>query len=397
MQFLTAVLGAKAANAFKANVKKRDLPHYDTRKDLTYWGLYCGDNPLLRKYQLSLLTFQWAMVAQWVVLLAFGENKLYLADFTDFLGGSRAYFLVPIIVWSMVDAIFRTFYWMPSCDVGWIGIFDILTGRPTKFLNDRLLVKFWKRCLLIFFIMKIMITVSVGFAIMIQFLPLVLKFSNKTYVMYGTFWAILRGLSTSAMFVNLIGTTCYGYLIMHYFSLRFSTISDEAATLAKVEGHCIRILTFLKLNERFNIICSHLERANRFWKHILTCIYFGFTGCSCLLMYQLVFFDLPVHVFSTYFAFLACNILCQMILFISAAYLAAQSRKIYRHLNKMSLNILPFEVKYKLMATIERVGGEPIGFTCSDLFVVTWDTFYDNVLNTVTYFIMVASLTNTEY
>lgn len=43
----------------------------------------------------------------------------------------------------------------------------------------------------------------------------------------------------------------------------------------------------------------------------------------------------------------------------------------------MSLNILPFEVKYKLMATIERVGGEPIGLTCSDLFVVTWETFQE--------------------
>ena len=52
-----------------------------------------------------------------------------------------------------------------------------------------------------------------------------------------------------------------------------------------------------------------------------------------------------------------------------------QSRKIYRFLNKMSLNELPFEIKYKLMETIERVGGEPIGFTCSDLFIVTWTTF----------------------
>lgn len=56
----------------------------------------------------------------------------------------------------------------------------------------------------------------------------------------------------------------------------------------------------------------------------MTSIYFGFTGCSCLLIYQIVFFELTFYEFSTYFSFLTVNITCQGILFMSASYVAAQ-------------------------------------------------------------------------
>lgn len=329
----------KALNAFNEDAIKKDLPQYDVKRDLTRLGLISNGSPLLRRYQLGWLIFQWLMVLHWLVLLGYGESEYsaYLADFTGVLGGSRVYTLIPLIVWTLLDAIFRALYWFVD-KLDWIETFDVIKGKPTKLLNDKLVLKFWRRCIQILFFKRVMVSFSIGFAVLMQMLPLMMNNDDVVSVSFGVGWGILRLISTASMLTMIIGTACYGYLIFHYYSLRFSTISDEAAVLAMIDGHCLRIGTFRKLNEKFNIICTHLYTANRFWKHVLTSMYFGFTGCSCLLIFQLTFLELSKVVYSAFVTLLFCNVSCQMIMFISAAYVAGQVS--YRPPPQLLMNIL---------------------------------------------------------
>lgn len=149
LKLFTTMNCKKAFNVFRANVnvKKKDMPLYNVKRDLRHWGLLGrGDPGHYGRFQCFCLVYQWLMVLQWVVLLFAPEGlRAVLADFTTSFGGSRAYLIIPFLVWSVCDAVFRTLYWCNSISKKWITIFDVLVGEPTKFLNDRLLLKFWSR------------------------------------------------------------------------------------------------------------------------------------------------------------------------------------------------------------------------------------------------------------
>lgn len=395
----TQLFKKEILNVFKGKVRRKDLPLYDCRTDLIEAALINEGKFKLKLYQVTILVFQWIMTIHWICVLALGDDNLELStlmgDFTRFLEGNRVYVLTPILIWSLMDGISRTLCFI-SKKLEWLGIFDALNGnKKHKYLNDTLLILFCKRSILVFIIVKVILILAFVIISAIQFVPLSRSDPRTKQFAFLLGWGIIRIIAAGFLLHSFLTLTCYGYLTFYYFQLRFSTISDEAENLARIEGHCIRIGVFQKLNERFNIICSHLYVANQFWKHILTCFYFGCTAFSCFIIYQISFSELSAMMYTSYTAILTFNFVCQMIMFVSAASVAAQvnnqsllavvrliicfllfqSRKIYRFLNKMSLNELPFEIKYKLMETIERVGGEPIGFTCSDLFIVTWTTF----------------------
>lgn len=311
---------------FKEKIRRKDLPLYNCRLDFCQAALLNEEKIGLKLYQVFVLALQWIMICQWLFVISLGEDDLdqaiALGDFTRFLEGNRVYVLIPILIWSLMDGIFRTLCFI-SKELEWLGIFDALNGnKKHKYLNDALLILFCKRSILVFIIMKASLVSIFSIIASIQFLPLAKARGVELGFMLG--WGAIRIVAAGFLLFSFLTLTCYGYLTFYYFQLRFSTISDEAENLARIEGHCIRIGVFQKLNERFNIICSHLYVANQFWKHILSCFYFGGTAFSCFIIYQISFSNLDPMVFTTYTGLLAFNFLCQMIMFVSAASVAAQ-------------------------------------------------------------------------
>lgn len=316
-------------NVFKEKVRKKDLPLYNCRLDLSQAALLNEGKTGLKVYQSLVLLVQWAMVCQWVFVISLGDDNIQrsiiMGDFTRFLGGNRIYVLIPILIWSLMDGIFRTLCFLNK-KLEWLAIFDALNGnKKHKYLNDALLILFCKRSIIVFIIMKVTLVLTCSVIASIQFLPLLKAVQSGTQeFIFMLCWAGIRIIAAGFLLYSFLTLTCYGYLTFYYFQLRFSTISDEAENLARIEGHCIRIGVFQKLNERFNIICSHLYVANQFWKHILSCFYFGCTAFSCFIIYQISFSHLNPMVFATYAALLTFNFVCQMIMFVSAASVAAQ-------------------------------------------------------------------------
>lgn len=315
-------------NVFKEKVRKKDLPLYDCRLDLSQAALVHDGKTGLKVYQLFVLLVQWAMICQWILVISLGDDNsrlsIIMGDFTQYLDGNRIYVLIPILIWSLMDGIFRILCFINK-KLEWLAIFDALNGnKKHKYLNDTLLILFCKRSILVFIIMKVTLVSTFLVIASIQFLSLSRSVSRTQEFMFMLCWSVIRMIAAGFLLFSFLTLTCYGYLTFYYFQLRFSTISDEAENLARIEGHCIRIGVFQKLNERFNIICSHLYVANQFWKHILSCFYFGCTAFSCFIIYQISFSHLNPMVFTTYAALLTFNFVCQMIMFVSAASVAAQ-------------------------------------------------------------------------
>lgn len=335
----TQLLNKSVFNVFKEKVRKKDLPLYNCRLDLSQAALLHDGKTGLKVYQVVVIAFQWIITFHWILMISLGndnvERSILMGDFTRFLEGNRVYVLIPILIWSFMDCIFRTLCYINK-KLEWLGIFDALNGnKKHKYLNDTLLIRFCRRSIIVFIIMKVTLISTFSIIGSIQLITLFQAGSGAREVGPGARevgflvgWGVVRVFAAGFLLLSFLTLTCYGYLTFYYFQLRFSTISDEAENLARIEGHCIRIGVFQKLNERFNIICSHLYVANQFWKHILSCFYFGCTGFSCFIIYQISFSQLNPMVFATYTAILTFNFVCQMTMFVSAASVAAQVRHI---------------------------------------------------------------------
>lgn len=325
----TQLWNKSVLNVFKEKVRKRDLPLYNCRLDLSQAALLHDDKTGLKAYQVVVLVFQWMIAFHWILMISLGNNvqlSILMGDFTRFLEGDRVYVLIPILIWSFMDCIFRTLCYITK-KLEWLGIFDALNGnKKHKYLNDTLLIRFCRRSIIVFIIMKVSLISTFSIIGSIQLITLFQAGSGARELAFFLGWGMVRIFAAGFLLFSFLTLTCYGYLTFYYFQLRFSTISDEAENLSKIEGHCIRIGVFQKLNERFNVICSHLYVANQFWKHILSCFYFGCTGFSCFIIYQISFSQLNPIVSATYTAILTFNFVCQMIMFVSAASVAAQVR-----------------------------------------------------------------------
>lgn len=165
--------------------------------------------------------------------------------------------------------------------------------------------------------------------------------------------------------------------ITYYFTLRFTQLNKKLKFLTK---HCHdNINNQLKeALDDINFLFNQINEYNQFWKYYL------------FIEYGVFLFLVGLGTYMAFFGFLSLMfrllvILSMMavlsvltVLSVSAASVVKRGRQSYQTLHSLTFKKMPLYLRERLLVTLERMAGPEqfIGFTCLDLFTVTYATYF---------------------
>ncbi|KAI1300218.1 hypothetical protein HDE_03482 [Halotydeus destructor] len=351
--------------------------------------------------------FNNAMV--WTILFAyfcrtvaclFINNKrvlMYLGDISPYMGGPRIMYLVPVIGWSFYALALNTLFTFNQRATDWVYPFGVLKGLITPAEaglqdGDQLKKLVFRVKLTAKAVDGMILPAAIFAGLLFMTIPFYKYENRRDAYLYGLPWGLIQSIWTYYCAGNICGIFGYFHDLCYYLSLRFKKLNGRInyLSLNRYEVAEMKMSkAIIKLVNEHNEISSDVKRFNVFWSKYAAINYFTFIPLECFIMYIAMFADIDFMIWMT-FTSLAVN--CGAILGIvvlSGAMVAFQAHKCYTDTCSLALVPMGSTVKFKLLGLLFKLGSDKIGFGCLDLFIMTNETFYNMVIATGSFFLLI--------
>jgi hypothetical protein len=204
---------------------------------------------------------------------------------------------------------------------------------------------------------------------------------EEYYYTYALINSLLLVIALPTLISLLFTSLTVFHHVCYNLIIRFNAINKRFAEFSKIKiktskNHSNYLL--LQLLREHNQVCYDLYQFDHFWRVYLAIKYLFFPLTIQLCVY-IAFFTSTNFIFQfTFFSGACFSILCLSCDCITASMVNQKAHECYSLLNQIFLDTrLSLHVKIKLNNYIERLNGKSLVFTCSNLFNVTYATYFN--------------------
>ena len=205
--------------------------------------------------------------------------------------------------------------------------------------------------------------------------------------LFAVLWLIPTYISFMVFISTLYLCAIISIFCMFYVKYAFNTIEDDIKLCLK----CRNSKLVIKAINKHRIAVKMCEDMNDFFKTTNFILYFMASPCNMTNMYFITDENNPMNlrIIAAFVSIISYSIVVSLILINTQITESAhRPRKyLYRYLDN---NSLPFKRRMKIMAFIEILSGQEIGFYCWDWFPLNTFEFYQYCAFCVSFYLMVS-------
>lgn len=339
---------------------------------------------------ITALTALHAFRILWYLTLADEEESLLqFGDFTQWLGGKRYVYLIPIFIINASAALQSLCYLCSDkSEMSWLSPFAALDGLISPLEADLWNLNMFRQIYdqtkqILKFTKIINYLAWAGISIWIG----VLYFTNTSltqFLFYGFPWL----LNHAAWFFytpGIIGANVACLQVLSYYLvIRLDAISKIFADIQvrklfskkKAVRASVQNQYLIAIEEHKRIYLKARE-FDKFWNRLIFVIYFSYIPLSNFILYQLIFAKLTLITFFLMLYVLLYSIYILVMVSVSASLVSFHNDKLYQQLNDIDVQIEDNKRKLALPLVIQRLKGIVFGFSCLNLFTITKKTIVD--------------------
>ena len=192
-----------------------------------------------------------------------------------------------------------------------------------------------------------------------------IQFYDTKMIMLSIFFQSISSISFTTFFVDGCATAALCMLLTYYEHLRMNKINYHVMSVYDSKDTTEVHRAVKAFTEEHNLLCAHINVVNRFWKNLLLTLFITMLPANLIVMHQLLFEDIPLHL---RFFYVVCILCLDSILFGLQYSFAQFSKKVHSMYAKLSrlqwcLKGTRMKIKLKLNMCFESLTNKrKIGF-----------------------------------
>ena len=133
-----------------------------------------------------------------------------------------------------------------------------------------------------------------------------MKFYDTKMFVLSIFFQLITLISYITFLVDGCVASALCMLLTYYEHLRISKINYHIHCVYDSKDPTEVHRAVKAFTEEHNLLCAHINAVNRFWKNLLLTFFFTMLPTNLILMHQLLFEDIPLHLRFFYVLCILC-------------------------------------------------------------------------------------------